>query len=60
MEHLDRILYSNKVVGIQPATLLLKKLWHRYSQVNFAEFLKTPFLQNTSGDCFLRDQEGVK
>ena len=27
----------------EPATLLKKKLWHRYFPVNFAKFLKTPF-----------------
>ena len=32
----------NKVVG-------LMKLWHRCFPVNFVKFLRTPFLQNTSG-----------
>ena len=32
-----------------PATLLKKRLWHRCAPVNFAKFLRTPFLQNTSG-----------
>ena len=31
-----------------PATLLKKRLQHRYFPVNFAKFIKTPFLQNTS------------
>ena len=39
----------NKVAGLRPATLLKKRLWHRYVPVNFAKFLRTPFLQNTSG-----------
>ena len=34
-------------------TLLKKSLWHRCFAVNFAKFLRTPFLQNTGG-CFLR------
>ena len=34
-----------------PATLLKKGLWHRCFPVNFAKFLRTPFLQNTDG-CF--------
>ena len=42
-------LFSNKVAGLRPATLLKKWLWHRCFPVNFAKFLKTPFLQNTSG-----------
>ena len=33
----------------RPATLLKRKLWHRCFPVNFAKFLRTPFLQNTSG-----------
>ena len=35
-----------------PATLLKKTVWHRCFRVNFAKFLRTPFLQNTSDDCF--------
>ena len=36
---------------MRPATLL-KRLWHRCFPVNFAKFLKRPFLQNTSSGCF--------
>ena len=32
----------------RPATLLKKRFWHRCFPVNFAKFLRTPFLQNTS------------
>ena len=42
----------NKVVGLKPATLLKKSLWHRCFSVNFAKFLRTPFLPNTSSGCF--------
>ena len=35
-----------------PATLLKKSLWHRRFPVNFAESLRTLFLQNTSGGSF--------
>ena len=31
------------------ATLLKKRLWHRFFPVNFTKILRTPFLQNTSG-----------
>ena len=31
------------------ATLLKMRIWHRCFPVNFAIFLRTPFLQNTSG-----------
>ena len=36
----------------QPATLLKKRLSHRCFPVNFAKFLRTLFLQNTSGGYF--------
>ena len=36
-----------------PATLLKMKLWHKCFPVNFAEFLRTPLLQNTSGQLLL-------
>ena len=39
----------NNVVGLSPATLLKKRLWHRYFPVDFANFLRTVFLQNPSG-----------
>ena len=45
-------LFFNKVAG-RPATLLEKKLWHRCFPVNFAKFLRTPFLQNTCGRLLL-------
>ena len=37
----------------RPATLLKKRLWHRCFSVNFAKFLRTPFLENTSGRLLL-------
>ena len=51
-KHLSQSLFFNKVAGLRPATLLKKRLWHRCFLVNFAKFLRTPFLQNTSG-CLL-------
>ena len=42
-----------KFTGPRPATLLKKRLlWHRCFPVNFAKFLRTTFLQNTSSVCF--------
>ena len=35
--------FFNKVVGLKPATLLKKRLWHRCFPVNFVKFLRTPF-----------------
>ena len=37
----------------RPATLLKKRLWHMCIPVNFAKFLRKPFLQNTSGRLLL-------
>ena len=39
----------NKTPGSRPATLLKKRLQHRCFPVNYPKFLRTPFLQNTSG-----------
>ena len=38
----------NKVAGLSPVALLKKRPQHRCSPVNFAKFLRTPVLQNTS------------
>ena len=43
-KHLCQSLFFNKVAGLRPATLLKKRLWHRCFSVNFAKFLRTPFL----------------
>ena len=52
-KHLCQSLVFNKVAGLRPATLLKKKLWYRCFPLNFAKFLRTPFLQNTSGRLLL-------
>ena len=39
--------------GLWPATLLKKRLWHWCFPVNFAIFLRAPFLQDTSGRLLL-------
>ena len=36
--------FFNKVAGPMPASLLKKRLWHRYFPVNFVKFLRTSFL----------------
>ena len=48
-KHLCQSLFFNKVAGLGPPTSLKKKLGHRFFPVNFMKFLRTPFLQNTSG-----------
>ena len=42
----------NKVAGPQACNFNPKRLQHRCFPVNFAKFLRAPFLQNTSDDCF--------
>ena len=37
-------LFFNKVADLKSATLLKKRLWDRCFPVNFAKFLRTPFL----------------
>ena len=47
--HLCQGLFFNKVAGLMPATSLKKRLWYRCFPMNFAKFLRTTFLQSTSG-----------
>ena len=42
-KHLRQSLFFNKVVGLRPATLLKRRLWHRCFPVNFVKFRRTPF-----------------
>ena len=66
-QHLCQRLFLNKVAERlffkfwhRPATLSKKSLWHRRFPVNFAKFLRTPFLQNSSGGCFCKLQVNEK
>ena len=43
--------------GQRPATLLKKRLWHRYFPLNFAKHL---FLQNAFGGCFCISNSGYR
>ena len=51
-EHLVLQSLCNKVAGLRSATLLKKRLQHMCFPVNFVTFLRTPSLQNTSGNWF--------
>ena len=53
-KHLYQSLFFNKVIGLRLVTLLKKKLWRRCFRMNFSEFLRTPFLQNTSRQLLLK------
>ena len=48
-----RISFFPEFLNLRPATLLKKRLWHRCFPVNFTKFLRTPFLQSTSGRLLL-------
>ena len=52
-KNLCQSLFLNKVAGLRSATLLKKRLWRRCFLVNFAKFLRTPFLQNIFGRLLL-------
>ena len=52
-KYLCQSLFFNKVTGLRAASLFKKRLWHRCFSVNFVKFLRTPFLQNTSGRLLL-------
>ena len=43
-KHPCQRLFFNKVAGFRPATLLKKSLWHGCFPLNFAKFLRTPFV----------------
>ena len=43
-KHLCQGLFFNKVAGLTPTTLFKKRLWRRCFPVNFAKFLRTPFI----------------
>ena len=47
-KHLCQNLFFNKVVGLK------MRLWHRCFPVNYTQFLRAPFLQNTSGRLLLK------
>ena len=47
-KHLCQSLFFNNA-GLRPATLLKIRLWHKCFPVKFAKFLRTTFIQNTSG-----------
>ena len=50
-------LFFSKVTSSRSATSLKKRLWYKCFPVNFAKFLRTPFLQNTSGRLLLIFEE---
>ena len=45
-KHLHQSLFLSKVAGLRSKACIFikKRLWHRYFHINFAKFLRTPFL----------------
>ena len=52
-KHLCWSLSFKKVAGLRPATLLKERLHQRCFPLNFANFFRTAFSQNTSGRLLL-------
>ena len=52
-KHLCQSLLFSKVTGPRSTSSLKKRLWYKCFPVNFAKFLRTTFLQNTSGRLLL-------
>ena len=52
-KYLCQSLFFNKVAVLRPATLFKKRIWQMCFSVSSDKFLRTPFLQNTSGRLFL-------
>ena len=48
------VLESLKVACFQTCNVIKKRLQHRCFHVNFAKFVRTPFLQSNSGRLFLK------
>ena len=46
--------------SLKPATLLKKRLWHGCFPVNFAKFLRTPFLTEHLRQLLLKCQNNFK
>ena len=47
-----RVSFIIKFAGLRSATLLKRRLQHRYFPVYFAKFLRTPFYRTPLDDCF--------
>ena len=59
-KHLCQSLFFNKVSGLRSLTLLKRRLWHRCFPMNFAKFLRTPILKNTSERVLLNKLTTIK
>ena len=53
----SRVLFFNKVAGLKPAVLLKKRLWSKFSPVNFAKFQKHLFYLWAKEDLVWKDKK---
>ena len=51
-KHLCWSLFFNNYAGLKACNFIKKRFQHKFFPMNFAKFLRTLFLQNTSGGCF--------
>ena len=58
-KYLCQSLFFHKNAGLRSAILLGKRLWHRCFPVNFAKFLRTPFLKEHLWWLLLNLQESA-
>ena len=56
-KHLCQSIFLNKDAGLRPATLLQKRLWHRYFPLNFVKFLRTVFTEHLRTTASVRSRE---
>ena len=58
--HLPEVFYKNRCIvstlRLRPVTLSKDRLWHRCFPVNYATFLRAPFLQYAFGSLLLKIQ----
>ena len=52
--------YFNKVKALQACNFIRERLQHRCFPVNIAKYLRTVFLWNTSGSCFLIKKQLIR
>ena len=55
-----KLLWTEATTKEGSATLLKKRLWHRYFPANFLKFLRTSFVRNTSGRLILSEFLSIK
>ena len=55
-KHPCQSFFFNKLAGLRPATLIKRRIWHKCFPMNFAKFLRTPFLTEHLRQLFLHEK----